>query len=146
MDKISLANNDLTQNDPEVDLEVSLEVKAYVYQTIMEFQPYITPSTTVSVILKDPLDLIKKYKDSPEELEKLPPTKELKNMWRVEIALQEDGAKMKSEGLSDDIFESIRIAKDLLVNELGQIQNSVVSSSERAIQLSSAKQDSGLIH
>lgn len=138
MDKISLASNDLTQIDPEV--------KAYVYQTIMEFQPFITPATTVSVILKDPLDLIKKYKDNVEELEKLPPTKELKNMWRIQISLVEDGAKMRAEGLSHDIFESIKIAKDLLVTQLEQIQNSVISSSERAIQLTTARQESEPLH
>ena len=44
---------------PKIDLEKQLEamepeVKAFIYQTIIEFEPFITPSTLISVIAKDP--------------------------------------------------------------------------------------------
>lgn len=125
---------DKPDSQPHLDLQdVNPEVLSYVYQSLMEFQPYTTESTEMAVIAKDPLKLLNKAEAGP-----LPPKKELKKMFRISISLADQGTKIEAEGLDTDIFVAIRIAKDKLLRELESIHDSVVSASERNQQIQSA--------
>ncbi len=121
-------------SQPHLDLnDVNPEVLSYVYQSLMEFQPYTTESTEMAVIAKDPLKLLK-----GADPETLPPRKQLKKMFRISITLSDQGTKIEAEGLDADIFVAIRIAKDKLLRELESIHDSVVSASERNQQIQTA--------
>ncbi len=121
---------------------VTPEVKSYIYQTILEFEPYTTPETVVAVVAKDPLKLISQLEADEQHCDRT----ELKKMYRISISLMEEGAKIEEEGLAEDIYEAIRIAKEKLVAVLNEIQDNVVSSQDRTIQINSILQHSGTIH
>jgi ribosome-associated translation inhibitor RaiA len=121
---------------------VSPEVKSYIYQTILEFEPYTTAETVVAVVAKDPLKLISQLEADGQDCDRT----ELKRMYRISISLMEDGAKIEEEGLAEDIYDAIKIAKDKLVAVLSEIQDSVVSSQDRTVQINSLLQHSGTIH
>lgn len=119
---------------PRLDLEqVSPEVLSYVYQSLMEFEPYTTDTTEMAVIAKDPLKLL-----NGSEGDSLPPRQQLKKMYRISISLADQGTKIEAEALDTDIYRAIKGAKDKLLKELEQIHDSVVSSSERNLQIQSA--------
>jgi ribosome-associated translation inhibitor RaiA len=59
-------------------------------------------------------------------------------MHRIAITLKEDGSEISEEGLSEDIFEAIRDAKDKLLKTLSEIQNDVITNQDRTIQIKSA--------
>jgi ribosome-associated translation inhibitor RaiA len=114
--------------------DVSPEVKSYIYQTIMEFEPFSTPQTVVAVIAKDPLKLHSKTNENGEIMDR----SVLKDMHRISITLSEEGSKIEDEGLHEDIFTAIRIAKDKLVKKLIAIQDQVISNQDRKVQINNA--------
>lgn len=113
------------------ELSDNPEVKSYIYQQISEFEPYVTPETIAAVIAKDPKKL--KLQLETEGKEDLIP--HLHRMHRIVIVLKEGDTKIQEEGLSEDIFEAIRQAKDKLLDKLRTIQDAVTSKSERQQQI-----------
>lgn len=110
------------------------EVKSYIYQQISEFEPYVTPETIAAVIAKDPRKL--KMQLETEGKEDLIPL--LPKMHRIVIILKEGDTKIQEEGLSSDIYEAIRLAKNKLLEKLQSIQDQVMTKSERLQQIESA--------
>ena len=131
-----------TPYKPTIQLEnVGPEIKSYIYQVLMEFEPFTTPTTTVAVTAKDPLKLIKSMEANGVDYDRT----ELKSMYRISIALIEDGTKIEEEGLHEDIFQAIKMAKDNLVKVLIEIQDNVVTAQDRTMQINSVRQ-TGEIH
>ncbi len=118
-------------------LEQNSEVKSYIYQQILEFEPFVTAETVVAVIAKDPrkLSLQLESDGKIDLIDKLP------RMYRIAIVLKEGDTKIQDEGLSEDIFEAIKMAKDKLLIRLQAIQDTVTSKSERMQQINKAMQN-----
>lgn len=128
--------------NPEIALSnVDPEVKSYIYQSIVEFEPFITKQTVISVLARDPLRLVYQLEADGVSYDR----KELKKMNRISISLTEDGNKLEEEGVHLDIFEAIKIAKNRLLKTLTEIQDSVVSNQDRAIQINTVRQN-GSVH
>lgn len=122
-----------TPFQPQVDLnDLSPEVRAYIFQTLMEFEPYTSPNTTVAVVAKNPL----KLKDDPrfEEMSQ----DELSQLWRISIALTEEGTTIQAEGVAQDIYAAIREATHNLVKQLSEIHDQVISTQDRMMQIQNA--------
>lgn len=98
-------------NDPEI--------RAHIYQQIMEFQPYITSKTLIEIIAHD------QELDQEEETTAGPLPE------RVLIRLTEGESKLEAEGAGETIFIAISEAKRALLRELIRIQDEVVSSTDR---------------
>ena len=125
-----------------LDLDnISPEVKSYIYQAISEFEPFTTPETLIAVIAKDPLKLITQLEADSVDYDRT----ELKKMYRISISLSEDGAKLEEEGLHEDIYKAIKIAKDKLLKVLSEMQDSAISTQDRAMQINEALSN-GTVH
>lgn len=124
----------LTQPELMMEIDENPEIRSFVYQQILEFEPYVTPQTIVAVLAKDPLKLVKKLEEEGEDVNKT----ELSKMYRIAIVLKEDGTKIQEEALHPDIFTAIRLAKEKLIEKLQAIQDHVVSQSERVKQINEA--------
>lgn len=115
-------------------LDQNNEVKAYVYQQLAEFEPFVTPETIVAVVARDPRKLALQLETDGHDIDPL----KLRDMYRIAIVLKEDDTKIQAEGLHEDIFEAIRIAKETLLKKLVEIQDTVVSQSDRQEQINFA--------
>jgi ribosome-associated translation inhibitor RaiA len=115
-------------------LDQSSEVKAYVYQQLAEFEAYVTPETVVAVVARDPRKLAIQLETDGKDVD---PSK-LSQMYRIAIILKEDDTKIQGEGLHEDIYEAIRIAKERLLEKLIAIHNEVISQSDRQEQINFA--------
>jgi len=124
---------------PKIDLQnLPPEVKSYIFQALMDFEPFTTPQTQVSVIAKDPLGLLTndEHEDSTDyDHGQIPERKKLRKMYRISITLSEDGGVLSAEGLHEDIYEAIKIAKNKLLVTLNEIQDEIISNSERHQQI-----------
>ena len=50
--------------NPEVLMQnLGPEVKSFIYQTILDFEPFSTPETVISVVAKNPLELLSQVDD-----------------------------------------------------------------------------------
>lgn len=127
--------------NPTVELlENNPEVKSYIYQQIVDFQPYVTPETVVAVMARDPRKLAIQLETEGRAIA----SSKLKKMFRIAIVLTEGEAKIEAEALDSDVFEAIRKAKDNLVRKLAEIQDQVISSSDRMEQINQARAGSTL--
>lgn len=118
--------------NPTIELiENNLEVKSYVYQQIMEFEPFITPETIVAVIARDPRKLALQYETEGKDFD----PKEMSKLFRIAITLKEEDTRLEAEALHEDIFEAIRLAKEALLKKLITIQESIVSPGDRLMEI-----------
>lgn len=127
---------------PQLDLEnVGPEVKSYIYQVLTEFEPFVTPETTLAVIARDPKALGPEddfQGDFPESLD------QRSKMYRICIRMVESGTSIEAEGLGTDIYSALRLAKDSLMKTLTEIHDRVVDTQERHLQIQSALNSSGV--
>lgn len=118
---------------PQVDIaNMGPEVRSYIHQTLAEFEHFTTVDTTVTVVARDPMKLIKE--DGYEDMD---PAR-LRKFWRFAIVLAEDGTQIEEEGIHEDIYEALRIAKDKLLKTLAEIQDQVVTTQDRVMQIQNA--------
>lgn len=112
-------------------LETNMEIKSYIHQQILDFEPFISAETTILVIARDP-HLNESEVDEAQ-------VKKPKAAHRIVIILKEDDSTIEAEAFDDNIFQAIKMAKENLVVQLLAIQNEIENSQERleAIQLAS---------
>lgn len=115
-------------------LDDNPEVKAYIYQQLSEFEPYVTPETVVAVVARDPRKLAIHLEADKSDIDR----NQLSQMYRIAIVLKEDDTKIQAEGLHEDIYEAIRLAKVHLLSKLAEIHDQVVSQSDRIEQINLA--------
>ena len=115
-------------------LDENPEIRSYIYQQIVDFENFVTPQTMVSVMAKDPLKLMAKLEADGKTVSK----KKLSKMYRISIVLKEDDTKIQEEGLHEDIFEAIKLAKGKLIKKLIAIQDQVITHQERIEQINQA--------
>lgn len=127
--------------NPSIELlEHDPEVKSYIYQQIVEFEPYVTPETTVAVVARDPKKLMLRYETEGREFDR----DKMKKMFRIAIVLKEGDTQIQEEGLHEDVFQAIKLAKDALMKKLVAIQDSIVTNQERTEQINFALQNNQL--
>lgn len=118
--------------NPTIELiEQNPEVKSFIYQQIADFESFVTPQTVVAVVARDPKKLAIQYETEGKEFN----PKELRKLFRIGIILKEGDAKVEAEGVHEDVFEAIKLAKDNLLKELILIQDSVISQQDRLVQI-----------
>lgn len=131
------------QNSNLKELTLDKDVKAYIYQQFVDFEPFITAETFLSLQLKDPMKLLPEIESGLiSGLDK----SDLKKMIRVAIILEEDGATIEAEGLSENIYSAINMAKNEAVKKLISIQDKVISNQERAAQIYTSRISGGMLH
>jgi ribosome-associated translation inhibitor RaiA len=135
MSRSSARSIRVSDSTVDVDLiETSPEVKSYIYQQLVDFQPYVTSDTMVYVIARNPGEL----PDGADKEEFKLPDESYKH--RIAIILQEGDTSIEAEAYHDDIFYAIRLAKDSLIQRLNQIEDEVVDPN---LHLSSSSGPSG---
>lgn len=115
-------------------LDENPEIRSFIYQQIVDFEPYVTPQTMVAVMVKDPMKLQVQLETEGKNISK----KQLAKMYRIAIVLKEDETKITEEALHDDIFEAIKMAKAKLIKKLEMIQDHVISQQDRIEQINQA--------
>lgn len=119
-------------------IENNADVKAFIYQQIVEFESFVTPDTKITVVARNPRRLMPQF-ENPADAEYL------KSSHRIAVVLVEDGASIEAEGVHPNIFTAITMAKENLMIKLLEIQESVVSSQERQMAINQALQNN-MIH
>lgn len=136
---------DLIETDPEI--------KSYIYQQILDFNPFVTPETLVMVIARDPHGHYKKQEaisaDSDEsmedelesdiEIDEEDISDEMRALkYRIAIILKEGEHSIEAEAFNDDVFDAIRLAKEALIVRLIEIQEEVENPQDRIAAIQQA--------
>lgn len=132
-----------TPFESKIDLQnVDPEMMSFIYQTIYNFEPFTTPTTVIAVVAKDPLKLAPQLEAEGLEIDR----NELSKLYRISISLTEEGTTIEEEGLHEDIYTAILIAKNRLLKVLEEIQDNVISAQDRKLQINAAMESSGTLH
>ena len=137
-------------------LETDPEVKSFIYQQILDFNPFVTPETLVMVIARDPnISYLSEVADediSEEDSEffeqhRLEEESAISSQfkYRIAVILKDGDGQIEAEAFANDIFDAIRSAKDRLVERLVQIQEEIESPQERMNAIKDASENK-LIH
>ncbi len=117
--------------DPET---MDAGTREYVYQVLSELDLYTVPETVVVIAAKDPLELAEN-----EESEFFGASKrKLSKLVRIHISMTTEGNSVESEGVAKDFHAALTEAKNLLLQTLGELQDSAISSADRQAEISSA--------
>ena len=108
-------------------LEQDPEVKSFIYQQIVDLEPFVTEKTVVAFVAKDAKKLASRFEQDGIHM----PAKDLKKLHRIAIVLSEDGTQIEAEAYDFDIFQAITKAKEAMVTQLVQIQENVISQQDR---------------
>ena len=113
-------------------IEETAEVKSFIYQQIIDFEPFLTESSLISVISKNP---------------EIPPwgaSSASRKVHTIVMSIRENGVSLEEEGASENIYEAILEAKNKLMKRLVTIQDSAISQKDRLAQILSAKSNAYL--
>jgi hypothetical protein len=125
-----------SETSPRIELEnIPADVKSFIHQTLQELEEFTTDKTTIVVIARDPSGLLTADLPLPEGVSS---ARELKKMYRIAIAISQEGVTVEGEGLNKNIFEAIRLAKDNVFKQMVQIQDEMMSQQERIAQIEEA--------
>ena len=122
---------DLLESDPEI--------KSYIYQQILDFNPFVTPETLVMVIARDPnVTYVKDDDKEPDEEFALEGNEDHEEeaikegfKYRIAIILKDGESAIEAEAFSNNVFEAILLAKENLVARLIEIQNEMEKPADR---------------
>lgn len=121
-------------------IETDPEVKSYIYQQLIDFEPFVTPDTVVAVVARDPRKLALQLETEGRPIE----MSQLRKMHRIVIILKDGETTIQDEGLHEDVYEAIRLAKQNLMTKMVAIQDHIVTNSERVEQINHALQNTQL--
>ena len=105
--------------DPVKSIESDREFKAYIYQQLVDVQPYLEPESQISVLVQVEQD------------------EEASNGLTIILSLVASIGeyKLESEGRSSDMYEAFATAKRTMVAELEQYYNAAIDSNERESEI-----------
>lgn len=103
-------------------LETSPEVRAYVYQRLQEFEPYLLPNTQTGVVIEQ---IVSENEAGAGTV----------NEFRVHLSLNTEGGKLVAQGQAKDVYAAIAESTRQLMAQISMIHNAVVSSRERDLEI-----------
>ena len=109
---------------------VSRSQKAYIYQQLVDFEPFLTPYT--SLLIEHHHIKMKKGKNEKSHF--------------VRIILMEGEVQLEAEAKGFHVFDAIQVAKKHLMLHLQKIQENVISSRERNSQIHHILFNTGTLH
>ena len=120
-------------------LESDPEVKSYIYQQILDFNPFVTPETLVMVVARDPSAFYAHEAPHDAEEDSLAIDQQAheeeavagKFKYRIAIILKDGDSSIEAEAFNNDVFEAIRLAKEKLVARLVEIQEEMEKPADR---------------
>lgn len=112
--------------------EMDPELKAYIYQHLMDIQPYLLANAQVAVLVTRAEEDSQIENDDKDYLVTL-------------VATLNDG-RMEAEGQHGDIYEAFNKAKDTMIHQLAEIQNSMMDPAEREVEVRAALDGTYTLH
>ena len=134
------------------------ELKAYIYQQLADLQPYLIADSQMAVsvhqvsaieeIVADTLDDDELKAIENDELEEDEPNKAQPEVgdYVVKLTTTLEGGRLVAQGHAADVFEAFGVAKGAMVQQLSQLQNALMDSTERDVEIQNYLSGSKTIH
>jgi ribosome-associated translation inhibitor RaiA len=127
-----MARRETNTEATNTSYEMDPEFKAYIYQHLMDIQPYLIANAQVAVLVQRAEGDVPVDADEPDYLVTL-------------VATLGDG-RMEAEGQHEDIYEAFNKAKNNMISQLSEIQNSMLDPAEREVEVRAALNGTYTLH
>ena len=121
--------------------ETDRELKAYIYQQLVDLQPYLVDDSQMSVTVQKIIS--NKGAASVEVIDK---TKPQPGDFLVTLATSIEDVKISSEGHGRSVFDAFAVAKGTMLLQLNELQNILADQSDRDEEIKSYLDGSRVIH
>ena len=105
-------------------IETSGEVRAFIYQKLHPFEPYIKEDTDTEVVIEH---ITEENSDT--------------KFYQVQLVLETAEGELATRGQGDNVFSAVSDAADSLMSQISLIHNSVISTRERDLEIRQAFQN-----
>ncbi|RYF45790.1 MAG: hypothetical protein EOO38_15390 [Cytophagaceae bacterium] len=108
-------------HDPVKAIENDREFKAYIYQQLVDLQPFLEPESQISVLVQ--------IEQDPEE------TSESGTTIALTLVASIEDYKIEAEGRSADMYEAFSYAKQGMMVELEEYHNASIDTNVRNAEI-----------
>ena len=134
------------------------ELKAYIYQQLADLQPYLIADSQMAVsvhqvsaieeVVADTLDddELKAIENDELEEDELHKAQPEVGDYVVKLTTTLEGGRLVAQGHAADVFEAFGVAKGAMVQQLSQLQNALMDSTEREVEIQNYLSGSKTIH
>lgn len=119
--------------DANTSHEMDPELKAYIYQHLMDIQPYLVANAQVAVLVQRAEDEISHSENEEQD-------------YLVTLVATLNEGRMEAEGQDQNIYEAFNKAKEAMIHQLSEIQNSMMDPAEREVEVSAALNGTYTLH
>jgi ribosome-associated translation inhibitor RaiA len=109
------------------------EFKAHVYQQLVDLQPFLSPESQVTVVVKVAAD----EKDSRTGLDE---------DYQLTLVANLGDHRLETEGRNADLYEALGIAKRKMLQQLDDVYGSVIDANERSSEIDALLKGELTIH
>jgi ribosome-associated translation inhibitor RaiA len=120
----------ISAEDAVKSIENDREFKAFIYQHLLELQPYLAPESQVSVMIQ--VDQEEEHTND--------------RMITMTLAATFGDYRLEAEGTDADMYEAFILAKDSMLEQLEEYFNLAVDSAERDAQIRSVMEGHHTLH
>lgn len=113
--------------------EMDAELKAHIYQHLMDLQPYLLANAQVAV-------LVQRAEGESSQTENDEPD------FLVTLVATLNEGRMEAEGEDADIYEAFNKAKLTMIQQLAEVQNSMMDPAEREVEVRAALDGTYTLH
>lgn len=116
-------------NESAASIENDRELKAHIYQQLVDLQPYLAPESQIAVLVQVESD------EDGENVEHI-----------LTLVASLGEFKMEVEGRDADIYEAFALAKQNMLRQLEEWYSVAVDTSERDAEIQSVIEGRHMIH
>jgi ribosome-associated translation inhibitor RaiA len=155
-------------------VETDRDLKAYIYQQLVELQPYLSTDSQMAVTVQQvlPADALQAHpgqtnarareqthkqarektlaqtsgKGGKKQRRQVKLKKKNPDIFVVTLSTKIEGGRLKAEGHSSNVYEAFSEAKDIMMQQLSQIQNALIDSAAREEEIQSYLNGSRVLH
>ncbi len=122
--------------------ETDRELKAYIYQQLVELQPYLLADSQMAVTVQQVASENGGTAAERDPRGEPPPAGD----YLVQLTMTVEDGKLTAEGQGESVYEAFGEAKNVMVNQLSQLQNAVIDQADRDQEIESYLDGSRTIH
>jgi ribosome-associated translation inhibitor RaiA len=120
----------ISAEDAVKSIENDREFKAFIYQHLVELQPYLAPESQVAVLIQ-----LEQDEDAPDD-----------NAITMTLVATLGEYKLEAEGRHTDMYEAFILAKENMLAQLEEYFNLAIDTTEREAQIRSMLEGNQTLH
>ena len=122
--------------DPVSTIENDREFKAYIYQQLVDLQPFLDPDSQISVLVQlDPNEENADGSDHEDEMS-----------IGLSLVATVGEYQIEAEGRDHDMYEAFALAKQAMIHQIEEFYSAAIDTNEREAEIRSMLTGASTIH